>query len=55
MKKMIQVIQDDSGSGKLLFQKPYVKKNKARTLWKRERKEKKKEIKDEFCRTEFNR
>ena len=25
MKKMIQVIQDDSGSGKLLFQKPYVK------------------------------
>ena len=25
MKKMIQVIQDDSGSEKLLFQKPYVK------------------------------
>lgn len=53
MKKMIQVIQDDSGSGKLLFQKPYV--NKTRTLGKRERKEKKKGIKDEFCRTEFNR
>ena len=25
MKKMIQVIQDDSGSEKLLFQKSYVK------------------------------
>lgn len=53
MKKMIQVIQDDSGSGKLLFQKPYVK-IKLELLGK-ERKEKKKGIKDEFCRTEFNR